>query len=358
VAFRIHDSVVRGEMDNRVKGLVRGTIFVHGRTAPIILQLKGNACADLAGCVLKFQNRFKPVEHPNIHLLNPRQEGAIGDLTASRKVRVFDVPVAEALAMCKRKETPPEHLANCVYLEWFSEADGRVVIESTDFEIEISAPLWRLSEADEAERARQAGQGMVSFVAKLSAAIDLEKARQKSPEEPWDEHDYEKLLRESDARTDKLMELAEKYGDDEDKIAELMGWKAEDDEEHPTDDSTEKPETEEEIDLVDLKLPEPDPAREGIDWVRDEVGEVCHPLQHRCASYASKYFRLIIDSKDAERAPAFNEFVFEFQTTAAKLAGALNVIAEGVAIPEPAFTIACLKRALSHLHRTQRGLED
>ena len=40
----------------------------------------------------------------------------------------------QALEMIDRCEKPPEHMANCLYLEWFSEANGRVVIESTDYE--------------------------------------------------------------------------------------------------------------------------------------------------------------------------------------------------------------------------------
>jgi hypothetical protein len=39
MAFRIHDSVVRGEMDNRVKGIVRGKIWVEGRDDPVMLEL-------------------------------------------------------------------------------------------------------------------------------------------------------------------------------------------------------------------------------------------------------------------------------------------------------------------------------
>ena len=35
MAFRIHDSVVRGEIDNRVKGMVRGKIWVEGRAEPV-----------------------------------------------------------------------------------------------------------------------------------------------------------------------------------------------------------------------------------------------------------------------------------------------------------------------------------
>ena len=41
----------------------------------------------------------------------------------------------------------------------------------------------------------------------------------------------------------------------------------------------------------------------------------------------------------------------------AKLAGALNGIAQDRGLANPAFTVACLKRALDHLHKSQAGLE-
>jgi hypothetical protein len=120
MAFRIHDSVVRGEIDNRAKGIVSGKIWLEGWTKPMILELKGNAHPDLAGCFLAFNNPDKRVPHPHLEALAPRQRGVAGDMTASRKARVFDVPVEEAYMMSKRKAKPPEHLANSLYLEWFS----------------------------------------------------------------------------------------------------------------------------------------------------------------------------------------------------------------------------------------------
>ena len=51
------------------------------------------------------------------------------------------------------------------------------------------------------------------------------------------------------------------------------------------------------------------------------------------------------------------QFLFEFQTTGAKLAGALNGIARGEDFHDPAFKVASLKRALDHLHKSQAGLE-
>src|SRR5207244_2043762 len=83
MAFRIHDSVVRGEIDNRVKGIVRGKIWIEGRPEPVILELKGNAWPDLAGCLLTFSNPQKRIPHQHLDSLHPEQKGSIGDLTAS-----------------------------------------------------------------------------------------------------------------------------------------------------------------------------------------------------------------------------------------------------------------------------------
>ena len=100
MAFRIHDSVVRGEIDNRIKGVVRGKIWLEGRGEPVALELTGNAWPDLAGCLLTFANPQKRSPHPRLDSLHPVQRGSIGDLTASRKVRVF----SRALWMLARME--------------------------------------------------------------------------------------------------------------------------------------------------------------------------------------------------------------------------------------------------------------
>ena len=174
-----------------------------------------------------FTNPQKRIAHQHLASLHPEQKGTIGDLTASRKVRVYDVPLQDALEMIDRKETPPEHMANSLYLEWFSERNGRVVIESADYELTISPPEWRMTSEENEERAKQAASGMEDFMQRLDDSIEVHKKGQKDPEEPWDEHDYEKFLKESDARTDKYMELLDKYGDSDEaeaRIAKEMGW--------------------------------------------------------------------------------------------------------------------------------------
>ena len=52
-----------------------------------------------------------------------------------------------------------------------------------------------------------------------------------------------------------------------------------------------------------------------------------------------------------------DQFIFEFQTTGVKLGGALGSIPRGGGLPDASFTVAYLKRALDHLHKSQAGLE-
>ena len=189
MAFRIHDDVARGEIDNREKGIVRGKIWVEGRAEPVVLELEGNAWPDLAGCLLTFANPRPRIPHPHLDSLHPMQRGRIGDLTASRKVRVFDVPLEQALEMIRRKGKPPEHMANSLYLEWFSEANGRVVIESADYQLTISTPEWRMSREENEERARLAAAGMAEFMKRLATAIEQQQRRQGESTEQRDDHD-------------------------------------------------------------------------------------------------------------------------------------------------------------------------
>ena len=362
MAWRIHDSVIRGEIDNRVKGIMRGKLWLDGLSGPATLELAGNACPDLAGCLLKFKNPARTFPLPQKPKFNPLQRGRIGNLSASQKVRVFTVPDEEAFAMIDRGEKPPERMANALYLEWFSEGNGRVVIESTEFALEISAPEWRLTAAEEMQRAKDAEAGWEMFTQQLSDAIEKQKRGQKDPEAEWGEHDYEKLMKESDARTDKYLELLEKYGDSdeaEEKIAKEMGWLRELTPEEAEEENRRIEEMNRACEeALNEPPPEPEPHREGIDWIRTKDGDLRHPLQHRCSESAMKFWKqpdkLGLKKTEDED---LQQFIFEFQTTGAKLAGALNGIAQDRGIADPAFTVACLKRALNHLHKSQAGLE-
>jgi hypothetical protein len=375
MAWRIHDHVIRGEVDNRIRGKISGRLWLEGTAEPMVIELEGNAAPDLAGCLLTFENTEPAVPVRSDARLAPLQRGNIGDLTASRKVRVFDLPMPEVWKRFEQKLPVPEHMANCLYLEWYSEANGRVVVESTGYRLTISPPAWRLTPEEERHRQEQSAAGFTGFLETLTRAIE---ARKHEPPEDkaWDEFDYEKFMRESDARCDKYGELLDKYENhpDRDQIIEReMGWTfAGEEEEAQGPESTEpaelsrgaassnEPAPDLDFDEADdeLAAAEPDPMREGIDWVRDEHGMIQHPLCVRTREGSVALWRkckeLGIDySADYD----LRELVEEYQITGAKLAGALGAFARGDGLPDGAFIVACLKRALSHLHRAQAALE-
>lgn len=360
MAFRIHDSVVRGEIDNRQRGVVRGKVWVHGRAEPVVLELRGNAHPDLAGCLLTFTNPQPITPHHHLDSLNPVQRGTIGDLTASRRVRVFDIPFAEALAMLERKEKPPEHMANSLYLEWFSDANGRVVIESADYQLTISAPEWRLTPGEDEQRAAEAEAGFEGFMGKVSQT--LEEARFQPPEDrPMNEFEWEKSFKESDALTDKFIELQEKYGDREDFeeiAAREMGW------DKPVEEDPER----EAFDVEEMNRiceeavnnpPQPNPLTEGVDWVTDKHGGISHPLEVRIRESSVVLWKwckeegLLGENGDAD----LHDMIFKLQCCGAKCAGALGGLAYEDDLRQPGFVVAGLKRALALLHESIAAAE-
>ena len=366
MAWRIHDSVIRGEIDNREKEVVRGRLWLDGLDAPAELELRGNACKDLAGCLLTFTNPLPTIKLPVDAGIALKQSGTIGDMTASRKVRVYDMPVDEALEMAQRGERPKEHLANCLHLEWFSDANGRIVVESANFRLAISEPLWRLTPEDEANRLRQAAEGFTGFIGKLNNALEAAKVEFREDKE-WNEFDYEKFMRESDARTDKYMELVDKYQDHPDAdsiIAQEMGWETSEASNENSEAESADPEDglveADEINRITgeaLEL-EPDPATEGVNWIRTADGDVRHPLRHRCTEAAVRIWKTCDElGLEQHTDTDLHRFVFEFQCAGAKLAGALDGMAYASDLDDPAFIVARLKRALDHLHRSQSGLE-
>ena len=353
MAWRIHENVVRGEVDNREKGIVKGKIWLAGQEEPIQLNLTGNACKDLAGTFLTFENTKDAIPLPSSSKLFPVQEGSIGDLTASRKVRVFDIPVDEAFKMVKQGLKPPEHMSNCLYLEWYSLGNGRVVIESVDYELHISTPEWQMTDEEDRLRGEAALDGFAGFMDKMDQALDQAKEKVDYDKEDWDEHDYEHFLKESDALTDKYMELRDKYGDEENSeelIAREMGWE---ERESNEDESIDWDEAQSAMDEEELK---PDPLTEGKDWIRTDKGDIRHPLQHLCFERAIAFGNDIKDEPDLDTPEELANLRFEYQMTAVKMAGALNSLAYGRGLHSPAFTTASLKRALSHLHKAQKLL--
>lgn len=168
MAWRIDEQVTHGEIHNREKGRLTGKIWFIGREEPVTLNLSGNPWADLAGHTLRFRN---PNPKPGLtEDFNTRQEGLVGDITASRKVKVPDCTQEELLKCYEERRPFPWHWANSLYLEWFSLTNGRVVIESGSFELEIDAePSWKMADTEEEEQRIRNAEALTDFMNRLGA---------------------------------------------------------------------------------------------------------------------------------------------------------------------------------------------
>ncbi|MHA3771942.1 hypothetical protein ACXR0O_10440 [Verrucomicrobiota bacterium sgz303538] len=362
MAWRLQEHVIRGEIDNRIRGRLTGHIWLAGVEQPLVLDLEGNCSADLAGCFLTFENRAPvPLENqPPV----ARQRGRVGEITASRKVRVPDVPIEEFLRLRKAGLPAPEHLANSLYIEWFSKLSGRVVIESTDFELHVSPPEWRLPPEQGPEQMHETDEDITGFLETPSEAF-VENEADEIADGPWDEFRHEQALRESEALTEKFGKLLEKYRNHPERdriIAQEMGWQWVDDaldEQSGAADLSEEADVLEETDEeFEQPQPEPNPEREGIDWIRTPDGEIRHPLQHRAFELVASLDafckeRGLLQDADADLV----ELISLTAILTGKLAGALSDLAEGTDLYEPGFVVALLKRALEVLNEALSALE-
>jgi len=173
MAWRIEESLIRGEVDNRVRGRVTGRLWFTGREEPVVLELAGNAWRDVAGHVLRFTNpEPKPARADEWGRFPALQRGLVGDITASRKVKVPECSMDELMEYYEAKKPFPWHWGNSLYLEWHSETNGRVVIESADYVLELDPEAaWTMDEAGEQAQREENGRAIMGFMERLGRAM-------------------------------------------------------------------------------------------------------------------------------------------------------------------------------------------
>jgi hypothetical protein len=355
MAWRIDEAVTRGEIDNTVEGQTIGRIWLAGRDEPLVLNLVGDCWRDLAGTRLRFENP-KPQAGPDSAALDVDQAGIVGDMTASRKNKVATVDEDEAQRLYQNQCPIPFEWRNTLYLEWFSEINGRVVIESSAYRMEISPHEWEMDE--DAENAQKLANlnAMRDFMAQVIQRKDPD-AAEKQVEGELDEYAWEEKLKESDRLTDAYQEVLEKYMEDTDseqKEAFVMGWDglldalAERDEAGGNDYPGADPQFGGGDD--DLFDDEDDEADES-DFLEPEDGllgdEDDHPLQTQAQELAMRAMDVV--PRDAGAGTPAYELVSSLLQVSGKLAGALNGRGSGYE-PETGYVLAVLKRCLNWLN--------
>ena len=160
------------------------------------------------------------------------------------------------------------------------------------------------------------------------------------PEKIWDEYDWERFLQQQDRKTEKYMELLERFIDDPNRdqiIAREMGWN------HLLDKDGR--EWAENVDsLFDEELAEADEAEEGGDEEKEHVedGFEFHPLYQASFALTVWIDQVLEEFNELQNHPAAVKLSTHTAIASAKLAAALS----DDDVDEIGMTIAYLKRAL------------
>jgi len=205
MAWRIAEQVLRGEIDSRTPGRVIGKIWLAGRDESVELELEGNPWRDLAGHLLKFTNpNAKPAEGTQ---LAAYQQGMVGDMTASRKVKIPDCSMDELMEFYSAKQPFPWHWGNSLYLEWYSETNGRVVIEAADYQLELDAePAWMLTENEELAQQTANAEAMGKFMERMATAFSADPLEQDDEDDDLPQSIEEAKADAEDARMQLLLD--------------------------------------------------------------------------------------------------------------------------------------------------------
>ncbi|MDP9292439.1 MAG: hypothetical protein M3O82_08765 [Verrucomicrobiota bacterium] len=156
------------------------------------------------------------------------------------------------------------------------------------------------------------------------------------PERVWDEHDWERFLQQQDRKTERYMELLEKYIDDPNRdsiIAREMGWF------HLLDEDGR-----EWVESVDALFADggEETDLEAEEFQAEIEGFEHHPLYEACFALTIWIDHFLEELGDAQNHPAGVRLTTQSAIAGAKLAAALS----DDDVDEIAMTIAYLKRAL------------
>jgi hypothetical protein len=154
MAWRPHEQLIEGELDNTVPGKVTGWLKFAGMKEVVKLDLAGDFHRDIRGTKVRLRNPNPTQDGDRAKYLegfSQVQTGEVGDMTAG-------LP-------------PADYVSGYVYIEFYSEQNGRVVLELDQDQIEvIGTPI----PACECEKQQQ---NMAAFLGGLAQDLGLPPGR-------------------------------------------------------------------------------------------------------------------------------------------------------------------------------------
>ena len=204
--FRITDYVQRGTLDNRERGTIRLVLHLMGMPHPVRITLQGNCLQDLAGCLVEFENPAPHLLPAELTALPDIIRGVTGDMPASRRMPV------------RGRKT----LENSLYMEWFTDHQDMVLMESSTYSVRVSLPEWTMDACEEQVQIMANQQMLRTQVKTWAKNYANNREDGNLPDHAWD-----KRLREAEAIAIAYQEVFQKYrlnptGDI--RVAFVMGW--------------------------------------------------------------------------------------------------------------------------------------
>ncbi|MDB2687160.1 hypothetical protein N9Y42_08090 [Mariniblastus sp.] len=177
MAWRPSEWVTDGEIDNTTLGWTVGWVKIQGRDDPLRLKLAGNCHPDLAGWKFKIV-RTDPIPdwaEPLILLdqIATDQSGHVGDVTADQDIKHIECSAKDFVHRTRAGEDVPTVWRKALYLEWYSNANGRCVIQSTRLAVErIGQQQFELTKEQWAEQAKQNWEELNHFMFQVSDVLE------------------------------------------------------------------------------------------------------------------------------------------------------------------------------------------
>jgi hypothetical protein len=161
MAFRPTRYLIEGELDNTKLGVVTGWVRLAGLKGRVILHLRGNFHRDIQGAKIRFKGDGKEDDPDAVAYVGGfslEQNGKVGDITAG---------------------LPPIDFVGRPYIEWYSEENGRVVIEPEKEQVEVIGEPVPLDKAIRMSREEQAGN-LKEFMDGLVERMEKQRKRSSS----------------------------------------------------------------------------------------------------------------------------------------------------------------------------------
>ena len=157
MAWRPTHCLIEGELDNTHLGKVTGWMRFAGMNDKVTFDLEGDFHRDIRGAKIRFAGDATETDPPTdakeyMAGFALHHTGKVGDMTAG-------LP-------------PADYVAGYCYLEWYSEENGRVVIELESTQVEIIGTPIPVRESYPVSRDTQK-RNMAEFLGEIAAETNL-----------------------------------------------------------------------------------------------------------------------------------------------------------------------------------------